>query len=140
MADQARHGDLNYIQFERLWQGALRLYEWPCLHRDEAEFEEFVYSGLLKTRREKEHDDSCRERFSEVFRTGCLLKSSEMLLITKARVRKAEAIRGKTSTKHWDNAILGPQQYAYGVPNDCDIHTRRAYVHPELDKVEPPRP
>lgn len=98
-----------------------------------AEFGELVFFRPAKTKREKEHKDSWRDRFAEGIWLGTNMRTSESIIGTHDGVFRAGAIRRKPPEERWSASYLQdlkgcPQQPVPG----RDSYRMPNYVRPEL--------
>ena len=86
-----------------------------------------------KTKREKEHKDSWRDRFAEGIWLGVNMRTSESIVGTYDGVCRAGAIRRKPAEERWSATFL---QELKGCPQQSvpgrDIYRMPNYVRPEL--------
>ena len=76
-------------------------------------FGELVFFRPTKTRREKEHKDSWRDRFAEGLWLGSNMRTSESIVGTRDGVFRAGAIRQKPADKRWSAAFLHDLRAVY---------------------------
>ena len=98
-----------------------------------AEFGEIVFFRPAKTKREKEHKDSWRDRFAEGVWLGTNMRTAESIVGTSDGVFRAGAIRRKPPEERWSASFLQelkgcPQQPVPG----RDSYRMPNYVRPEL--------